>query len=771
MATITKTYPVHGMHCASCVRTIETALGKVSGVTKASVNLAAEKAQVVFDESAVKPETLAKAVKDVGYHLDVSDSMGEMHAPPAHGEHGAGRPVMGEPGHDHAAMLREMESKDMQRKVWTGIVLSVVIMIGSYPQFFPFLPAALSNGYVLLLLTLPVQFWVGSSFYAGLKLLVKHRQADMNTLVSVGTLAAFGYSVAATVAPQFFTQGGFAPDLYYDTAAVIVTLILLGRYLEAKARRKANDAIRKLLGLQVKIAHRVTDGKEEDIPVDAVRVGDLLRVRPGEKIPVDGVVTEGASAVDESLVTGESIPLDKAVGDRVIGTTVNQTGMLVLRADKVGADTVLAQIVRMVEQAQASKAPIQRLADYVSSIFVPIVFGIAAFTFAVWFFFGPQPALTFALLNTVGVLIIACPCAMGLATPIAIMVGTGKGAQTGVLIKDATALEGARKLTAAAFDKTGTITTGKPVVTDVIGARADILRVAASAERSSEHPLARAIVVAAEADKIALVEPTNFAAVTGAGVRATIDGVAVLVGTRKLMRDNGVRDAGWDEKLATLEAEGKTSILVARGGEVIGAVAIADTIKETSKEAVARLKAMGLRVIMLTGDHERVAAHIAQQVGITEFRAQVLPEDKVGVIKELQAQGLHVGMAGDGINDAPALAQADVGFAMGTGTDVAMDAGDITLMRGDLRALADAIDLSRATIRNAKQNLVWAFGYNVVLIPVAAGVLYPSFGILLNPILAGAAMAVSSLSVVLNASRLKRWHPAVAAAPRLAEEG
>ncbi|TAK04615.1 cadmium-translocating P-type ATPase [Patescibacteria group bacterium] len=754
MASTTRTYPVRGMHCASCVRTIETALGKVPGVTKASVNLAAEKAQVTFDAAHTSPAQLAKATEDVGYHLDVTEPSAPdtPHAAPSH-------PAMGEPGHDHAAMLREMEGKDMQRKVWTGIVLSAVIVLGSYPQFFPFLPAALADGYVLLLLTLPVQFWVGSSFYAGLKLLVKHRQADMNTLVAVGTLAAFGYSLAATVAPQWFTSGGLKAELYYDTSAVIVTLVLLGRYLEAKARKKANEAIRKLLGLQVKIAHRVVDGREEDVPIDAVRVGDLLRVRPGEKIPVDGIVTEGASSLDESLVTGESLPVDKAVGDRVIGTTVNQTGTLVLKADKVGADTVLSQIVRMVEQAQASKAPIQRLADAVSAIFVPIVFGIAALTFLVWFFFGPQPALTFALLNTVGVLIIACPCAMGLATPIAVIVGTGKGAQMGVLIKDAAALEGARKLTAVAFDKTGTITTGKPVVTDVIGQRAEVLRIAGSAERHSEHPLARAIVVAAEADKIALAEPADFAAVTGAGVRATIDGASVLVGTRKLMRDNGVRDAGWDEKLAAFEAQGKTSILVARGGEVIGAVAIADTVKETSREAVARLKAMGLRVIMLTGDHERVAAHIAGQVGITEFRAQVLPEDKVGVIKELQAQGLRVGMAGDGINDAPALAQADVGFAMGTGTDVAMDAGDVTLMRGDLRALADAIDLSRATIRNAKQNLLWAFGYNVVLIPIAAGVLYPVNGMLLNPILAGAAMAFSSLSVVLNALRLKRWHP------------
>ncbi len=753
MSSTTHTYPVRGMHCASCVRTIETALGKVPGVSQASVNLAAEKAQVTFDTTKTTPEALAKATEDVGYHLDVAASAG--------GEHGSGgtNPAMGEPGHDHAAMLREMEGRDMQRKVWTGIALSVLIVLGSYPQFFPFLPRALSDGWVLLLLTVPVQFWVGSSFYAGLKLFVKHRRADMNTLVAVGTLAAFGYSVVATVAPQLFAAGGAEVGLYYDTAAVIVTLILLGRYLEAKARKRANEAIRKLLGLQVKTAHRVVDGREEDVPLDAVRVGDLLRVRPGEKIPVDGVVTEGVSAVDESLVTGESIPVDKTVGDNVIGTTVNMQGSIVLRATKVGADTVLAQIIRMVEQAQASKAPIQRLADAVSAVFVPIVFGLAVLTFVVWFFLGPQPALTFALLNTVGVLIIACPCAMGLATPIAVIVGTGKGAEMGVLIKDAAALEGARKLTAVAFDKTGTITTGKPVVTDVVGDRSEVLRLAASAERHSEHPLARAIVAAAEQNKIALMEPADFASVTGAGVRAVIDGAAVLVGTRKLMEANGIANDGWEAKLAPLEEQGKTSILVAKDRQIVGIVAIADTVKATSHEAVARLKKMGLRVVMLTGDHERVAAHIAAQVGITEFRAQVLPNDKVGVIKELQGQGLRVGMAGDGVNDAPALAQADVGFAMGTGTDVAMEAGDVTLMRGDLRALADAIDLSRATIRNAKQNLLWAFGYNVILIPVAAGVLYPFWGILLNPILAGAAMAFSSLSVVLNALRLKRWKP------------
>ncbi|OGL73062.1 copper-translocating P-type ATPase [Candidatus Uhrbacteria bacterium RIFCSPHIGHO2_12_FULL_57_11] len=742
-----KTFEIKGMHCASCVRTIEGALSRLPGVAKASVNLATEKAQVEFDPVRVTLEQMTKSVKDVGYDL----------RPPAAEKV---NPPMGASGHDHASMLREMEQAGMKRKLWTGILLSVLIVLGSYPEYLTFIPKALTDPFVLLLLTIPVQFWVGSTFYSGLKLLVRYRKADMNTLVAVGTLAAFGYSVVATLAPQFLTQGGMKAGLYYDTSAVIITLILLGRYLESIARKRASEAIRKLLGLQAKIAHRVVDGKEEDVPIEEIKVGDILRVRPGEKMPVDGHIIEGASAIDESLVTGESLPVDKTVGDSVIGSTVNQQGALTMKASKVGSDTVLAQIVRLVEQAQGSKAPIQRLADYIASIFVPIVFVIAALTFIVWMVFGPAPAFTFALINTVAVLIIACPCAMGLATPIAIIVGTGKGAEMGVLIKDAAALETARKLKVIVFDKTGTITRGKPAVTDVLDGDSDeILRLAASAEQRSEHPLARAVVDAARERKLTLTDPSAFEAVTGAGIRATVEGSPILIGTRKLMLESGIADTGWDEKLKPLEEQGKTSILVARDGRVIGIIAIADTIKETSKDAVLRLKRRGLRLVMLTGDHERVARAIAGQVGIEEFHAEVLPADKVQVIKDLQVMGLKVGMVGDGVNDAPALAQSDVGFAIGTGSDIAMEAGDVTLMRGDLRAVADAISLSAATIKNAKQNLVWAFGYNVVLIPVAAGVLYPLAGILLNPILAAAAMAFSSLSVVGNALRLKKYRP------------
>lgn len=751
MSALTQSYPVRGMHCASCVRTIEGALAKVPGVEQASVNLASEKAQITFDPDKTNPEQLASAVKAVGYEIDVTPPS-EKNRTQTH------NPSMGEPGHDHAAMLRAMESKSMERKVWIGIVLSAVIFLGSYPMWFPFVPEILTRPIVLLLLTLPVQFWVGSSFFVGLRLLVQQRRADMNTLVVVGTMAAFLYSLAATITPEFFTRGGLTADLYYDTSAVIITLILLGRLLEAKARRKANEAIRKLLGMQVKIAHRLVDGQEEDIALDAVRVGDLLRVRPGEKVPVDGVITDGASAVDESLVTGESLPIDKKSGDAIIGTTMNQSGSFVLRATKVGADTVLSQIVRLVEQAQGSKAPIQRLADRVAEVFVPIVFGIAALTFLAWYFFGPQPALTFALLNTVAVLLIACPCAMGLATPIAVMVGTGKGAQLGVLIKDASALEEARKLQVIVFDKTGTVTQGKPVVTDVVGDdQARILALAASAESRSEHPLARAMIDRMREKGLSYTEPTAFAAISGAGVVATVAGEEVTVGTRALMEQKKMMDSGWEQRLSVLEEQGKTSVLVAVAGKIIGAIALADTVKPTSAAAVERLTHMGLRVIMLTGDHERVARAIAKEAGIEEVRAQVLPQDKARIIKELQAQGLRVGMAGDGINDAPALAQADVGFAMGSGTEVAMEAGDITLMRGDLTAVVDAIDLSRATIRNAIQNLTWAFGYNVILIPIAAGVLYPFNGMLLNPILAAGAMAASSLSVVLNALRLTRY--------------
>lgn len=743
-----KTFAIKGMHCASCVMTIERALKKVAGVESAAVNLATEKVQVSHDPAIATFDIMSKAVKDAGYDLLRPAAERTANAP------------MGAPGHDHAAMLREMEEAGMKRKLWTGIILSVIIVLGSYPEFLTFIPKGLTDAYVLLLLTIPVQFWVGSTFYSGLRLLIRYRRADMNTLVAVGTLAAFGYSLVATVAPQVLTQGGMKAGLYYDTSAVIITLILLGRYLESIARRRASEAIRKLLGLQAKIAHRLVDGKEEDVSIEKIMVGDVLRVRPGEKVPVDGHVLDGASALDESLVTGESLPVDKTVGDSVIGSTVNQQGAFTMKASKVGSDTVLAQIVRLVEQAQGSKAPIQRLADYIASIFVPIVFVIAVLTFIIWIIFGPAPAFTFALINTVAVLIIACPCAMGLATPIAIIVGTGKGAEMGVLIKDAAALETARKLDVIVFDKTGTITKGKPAVTDVVdGDPSEILRLAASVEQRSEHPLARAVVDAARERKLTLAEPSDFKAVTGAGVQAMVEGSSVLIGTRKLMMESKIADTGWDEKLKPLEEQGKTSILVAKDGRVVGIIAIADTIKDTSKDAVSRLKHRGLRLVMLTGDHERVARAMAGQVGIEEFHAEVLPADKVQVIKDLQSKGLKVGMVGDGVNDAPALAQAEVGFAIGTGSDIAMEAGDVTLMRGDLRAVADAIALSTATIRNAKQNLAWAFGYNVILIPVAAGILYPFFGILLNPILAAAAMAFSSLSVVMNALRLKRYRP------------
>lgn len=742
-----ETFEVKGMHCASCVLTIERALKGVPGVEKASVNLATEKAQVDYNPEIVKPDDLTKAVKDVGYELMVSEKEARE----------AKKNIpMGMPGHDHAAMLREMEAKNMKQKLWVGIILSVLIVLGSYPQVFSFMPKALFDPWILLLLTLPVQFWVGSTFYSGLRLLVMQKRADMNTLVVVGTMAAFGYSLAATVFPGGFTKGGFAPDLYYDTSAVIITLILLGRYLEAIARKRATEAIKKLLGLQAKIAHRIIDGREEDVSLEEVKVGDLLRVKPGEKVPVDGSITEGASAIDESLVTGESIPVDKTVGDFVIGSTVNAHGSFVLHATKVGKDTVLAQIVRLVEQAQGSKAPIQRLADKIASIFVPIVLTIAALTFIVWYFFGPEPTLTFALLNTVGVLIIACPCAMGLATPIAVIVGTGKGAEMGVLIKDAEALELAHKLKVLVFDKTGTITMGRPAVTDITnGDTNEVLRVAASAEQRSEHPLAKAIVNAAKERNLKLSSPSEFKAITGAGVRATIDGEEVLIGTRKLMKESGVSLNDWESKLAPLEEQGKTSILVAKGGRVIGVVAIADQIKETSAAAVALLKKMKLKLIMVTGDNKRVAAAVASKVGIDEFKAEVLPQGKVEIIKDLQKKSELVGMVGDGVNDAPSLAQADVGFAIGTGSDIAMDAGDVTLIKGDLKAIARAISLSRATIRNAKQNLAWAFGYNILLIPIAAGILYPFTGTLLNPILAAAAMALSSLSVVGNALRLR----------------
>jgi Cu+-exporting ATPase len=598
-----------------------------------------------------------------------------------------------------------------------------------------------------------VQFWAGWQFYKGAWAVARHGTTDMNTLIALGTSAAFGYSVAATVAPDVFTAGGTTPQVYFDSSAAIITLILLGRVLEARAKGRTSEALTRLMGLQAKQARVIRDGRQVDIPVEEVKVGDTVIVRPGEKVPVDGVILEGSSSLDESMLTGESMPVDKGPGDQVIGATLNKTGYFRFKATQVGADTALAQIVRLVEEAQGSKPPIARLVDQVASVFVPIVIAVALLTFGLWLAFGPAPAFTKALLNFVAVLIIACPCALGLATPTSIMVGIGRGAELGILIRSGAALEQARALTTVVLDKTGTLTTGELAVKEIVVRQEDwtrekVLQVAASAEQGSEHPIGEAILKKARELRLAPERPKDFVAVPGHGIRATVKGQPVRVGNLRLMEADGLRVAGLEAETTRLAEAGLTPMFVAVGGTVVGVIAVADTVKKHAREAVSALKAMDLDVVMITGDNPRTAAAVAKEVGIDRVLAEVLPEAKAFEVERLQGEGRRVAMVGDGINDAPALAQADVGIAIGAGTDVAMEAADITLIGGDLRGVAAAIQLSQATMRNIKQNLFAAFIYNVILIPVAA------LG-LLNPILAAAAMGASSVSVVSNALRLR----------------
>jgi Cu+-exporting ATPase len=615
--------------------------------------------------------------------------------------------------------------------------------------------------WVMLALATPVQFWAGWQFYTGAWKVARHRSADMNTLIAVGTSAAYLYSLVATVAPRVFEPAGRLPDLYYDTAAVIIALILLGRLLEARARAGTTEAIRKLIGLQPRTARIVRDGAELEIPVDQVLSGDEVLVRPGEKVPVDGIVLDGHSTIDESMLTGESVPVEKAPGDEVIGATVNKAGSFRFRATKVGKETALAQIIRLVEQAQGSKAPIQRIADRVSARFVPAVIGVALLTFAVWLATGSSFAS--AMLAFVAVLIIACPCALGLATPTAIMVGTGRGAEMGILVRGAEALETARKLDTVVLDKTGTLTQGEPDVTDVVPRDEeadDVLALAAAVESRSEHPLGEAVVRYARERGLHLPPVKDFRAAVGHGVTGTVGDQSVTVGSARHLRELGLDTAPLDEQAQRLEVEGKTAIYVAVGGEPAAVIAIADTIKREAVDAVVELRRLGLEVAMVTGDNRRTAEAIARQAGIDRVLAEVLPEHKASEVKRLQEQGRRVAMVGDGINDAPALAQADVGIAIGTGTDIAIEASDLTLMSGDLRGVPRAFELSRQTMRTIKQNLVGAFAYNVTLIPLAAGVLYPLWGVLLDPVLAAAAMAASSVTVVTNALRLRGFRGA-----------
>lgn len=742
----TATLPIKGMTCASCVKRVEDALKASEGVADATVNLATERATVRYFPSSVTVRDLKKIVRDAGYEV--------LEAPTA------------EEFVDRERASRKTEMADLTLKFAFSIVIAAAIMVlmflGRYLPGISSLSPEQVN-WIALILATPVQFWVGWRFYRGAFAALRHRSADMNVLIAVGTSAAYLYSVVATIWPDLLMMGGSMPATYFDTSATIIALILLGKLLEARAKGQTSEAIRRLKGLQAKTARVERDGKTEDIPVEDVQVGDLVVVRPGEKIPVDGVVLEGYSAVDESMVTGESIPVGKKEGASVIGATINKTGSFKFKATKVGRDTVLSQIIRMVEEAQGSKAPIQRLADQVAAVFVPAVIAIAVLTFLAWYFLGPQPAFLLAMLNFISVLIIACPCAMGLATPTAIMVGTGKGAEHGILIKGGESLENAYKIDTVVLDKTGTITKGEPELVAVVPqpgfSEADLLRFAASAEQSSEHPLGAAIVKGAEKRGLQLSSPTKFDSLTGRGIVAEVDGTLVFVGNAKLLEDNDVDVAPLRQAFESLSAGGKTPMYVAIGEKSAGVIAVADTIKEGSAEAIAELRRLGVEPIMMTGDNRRTAEAIALQAGIARVLAEVLPQDKAGEVKKLQGQGKKVAMVGDGINDAPALAQADVGIAIGTGTDVAIESSDITLMSGDLRGVITAIKLSRATIKTIKLNLFWAFIYNIIGIPIAAGILIPLFGIQLNPIIAAAAMALSSVSVVSNSLLLNRFKP------------
>jgi Cu+-exporting ATPase len=619
----------------------------------------------------------------------------------------------------------------------------------------------LLNRWVQLALITPVMFYTGWPIHRTGWLTMTHRSADMNSLITIGTIAAYGYSVLVTVAPSVVPED--VSEVYYEAVGVIITLILLGRLLEVRAKAGTGEAIRKLIGLQARTATVVRNGVEIDLPVEHVVPGDVIVVRPGEKVPVDGVVIDGRSTLDESMVTGESIPVSKGVGDTVIGATINQTGAFRFEATNVGADSMLAQIIKLVEQAQGSKAPIQRLADLVSSYFVPAVMFIAIITFVTWFVLGPEPAVTLALVAAVSVLIIACPCALGLATPLSIMVSTGKGAEHGILIRSAESLETAHKIDTIVLDKTGTITRGEPALTDVIAAESvdmlTMLRLVASAEQSSEHPLAQAIVNGARERQLELTTATDFDSITGKGISARVDGHQVLIGNRRLLDDASVDATDLNTEAERLAEAGRTPMFVAIDGTPGGVIAVADTVKRDSAAAISSLRALGIQVAMITGDNRTTATAIARQVGIKRVLAEVLPEHKALEVRRLQDEGGVVAMVGDGINDAPALAQADVGFAIGTGTDVAIESSDITLISGALNGVVTAITLSRSTMRNIRQNLFLAFVYNGLGIPLAAGVLYPLTGMQLSPMIAAAAMALSSLSVVANASRLRRWHP------------
>lgn len=808
---------VTGMTCASCVRRVERALTRVPGVVTANVNFASSQASVDYDPASAGVSQFIDAIENAGYgvsdlaeaRFELDDSARPSGAPSQIEQYvkripgvlsanfnpatmvlaseylpesvnpaeirrvlrdlGYRATPVADVGTDAAENGREAEYRDLRHKFWIATVLSApVLVIAMSHGKIAFLNFPGVN-WVQLLLTMPVVAYCGAQFYRGAWAGLRHRYADMNTLIAMGTGAAFVYSVLATLAPAWFappsTHAGMhmnGAPVYFEAASVIIALILLGRMLEARAKARTGNAIRRLLDLQPNTARVQREGAEIDIPVEEVEPGDVVIVRPGEKIPVDGQVIDGISAIDESMLTGESMPVDKRAGDNVFGATINRTGSFTFCATKVGRDTVLQQIIKLVEKAQGSKAPIARLADKVSGIFSPVVLCIAIAAFVTWFCISPSDTrFILALTSFVSVLIIACPCALGLATPTAIMVGTGRGAEQGILIKSGESLEFAYKLNTVVLDKTGTITTGKPVLTDVVPAdgssESELLRLAASAESRSEHPIAHAILESARSHDLLIAQQTKFQAIEGHGVEAQVEGHAVLLGNSKLMGDRGIRLDGLSDAAADMAQHGRTAMFVALDGIAAGVLGVADRVKPEAAEAIAQMQEAGLEVVMITGDGRATAEAVANEVGIDRVISDVLPQDKADHVKQLQSGGKLVAMVGDGINDAPALAQADIGIAIGTGTDVAIEASDITLIRGDLRGVPAAIALSRATFRTIRQNLFWAFIYNVIGIPIAAGVLYPVTGTMLSPVIASAAMSFSSVSVVTNSLRLRRF--------------